>query len=905
MGLTSIIKVGAKGSEIKFNNVKMLRAISFNDVEKLMLKNDASFLVFERLRNDDMDVVIPLIERIVGRTKLTEEDIYFFKCEDSSNYINFSDLKEMQKYLSFKYNSNIRTYKVGVTEEVEQYRAAKRAAEEEARRKEEEARHQKEEGERCKKEQQEVSETEIDLESLFDTDNKSDDTQSEDNVYNSKRSENTDGMESIVEDTDDVINEVETDNGVRKGVVNLFKNKSNGEIDKQELKEEEEALKINLSSREEKEELKKLDSNTTRIITFETEEEDIIYNENVDDTKEKEFDSAELKELQEELKIKEKRLEVTEERMANLVKIRESLQDKVGFYENLIAKLEDERNVVDVQTKDSEETIAKLNESKHRIKQLELNIINLNNELAQIDDLRADVEERDKIISGLREDLIKARTDDKYKEISVKLEHEVAIRHQLLTLIKNLTDAYIRILDKNRGLLVENTGLKQTNLQLTKSVSELNAKMADYREDMTTKLRVSSEKIRSLTMKVDEFNGRMLQSRNDLEVALKDKEEALNRLNEISIENEKLIASDSDLRSELRTVKSEFEVQKNITEDLKIKLSELEKEDIEKLKEDKKISDMGNSQMMQELGRVKKELQAVRYQIKRRDETIARLEEDKSRIELTNKSLSRNVASAEKLMIDVEYTSKASIIAVFGSGSYGITTTAVSLAKKLPGNVLLLDFDCVNPKIDSWVGMNPMIKELDGLTGIEQSAFGALIKQGVDYVVDRRDLIFRRVSTNRKGGTGVYYFSGIYVPIDLSEFASIDFQQFLNFVGSEYNYIVVDLGRLGGNESTNALIRMFNKIAWRNVMVCLHDKNDLRTTFINSKRQGVSYTKTIWLLNMAKNTKLDDSMSKILKGMTYMTFVRDMSCYGEKMTFTEFGNPNKDRLQDLIEKVTC
>ena len=859
MSLTGIIKVGSNGSEIKLNSIKMLRAISFKDVEKLVSKNDTSFLVFEQLRSDDIEVVIPLIARLIDKYGVKKDNVYFYKCAIDENafeeYNSFSSLKDMQKHISFKYGVNVRTYSAGVKEEI------------------------------AIEEQKSKELSEDDLFDIFDT-------------------EDTSDIKSSTDDDKD-----ESTESVSEEVLGVHDNSSVAKSENSELLE-------SIKDRDDATDTDETIGNVTQptVISLDStqdgEDDDIVI-ENEDIIAEPQMtDSEELKELREELEIKNERIKIADERIASLVKIRESLQDEVDFHKNLVAKIAAEDLIISVQTKDSEETLAKLTESKHRIKQLELSISNLQKELYKIDELRVELSERDKTISELREELVQARTDDKYKEISIRLEHEVHVRRQLLGIIKSLVDSYTRVLDKSKSLIAENSTLKDSNGKLSRSVSELNDKLNDLKEEASTKIRISSEKLRTAQQKVDDFNTRLIQSRNDLEAAVKEKEDALNKLSEIQIENDKLSASDSDLKSELRTLKSEVEVQKNINEGLQKQIDEFNKINVAQLKEDKEISDMGVNQMLQELGRVKKELQAVRHEVKRRDDTISRLEDEKNRMEVTNKSLSRNMASAEKLMIQVEYTSKASIIPVFASGSYGSTTMAVSVAKKLPGKVLLLDFDCVNPKIDSWFDVNPTIRALDGLTGVEQTAFGALIKKGVDYVIENRDLIFRTVS--KKKGNEVVYFSGVYTEIDLSEFASVDFQQFLNFVGSEYNYIVVDLGRIGGNDNTNALIRMFNNISWRNIMVCLHDKYDLRTTYIASKKNRIDYTKTIWALNMAKSTKLDDSMKKILgasvggKGDTnYYIFMREMDCYGEKMTFTDFGNPNRDRLQDLVDKVTC
>lgn len=937
MDLTCIIKVGAKGSVVKFNNIKMLRAISNSEIERLVKENETTFFVFEGSDSSDSAAITSLIEKI-GR----KDDCFFFNCIGDGPWTgelernSFTDLKDMQRVLSFKYKLNIRTYRVGVDAEYgeeKQRLEAERLEREKAEREEaeriEKERLEREEQERLEKESLQAGQEEEtdgleeetdgleeeDLSKLFEVVGLGTGEESSEAVEENLQAEEKESLQAGQEEepSGELIEPVEEEpvkeEPLYYGKVSLKKKITDAEKNKEEL---DKALLKSVSYSEEKdreqERLRKEKArNVVETLEIDNKDEEVyVWNPEEEEEKASEIDTAEVKRLTEELELKDKRIEVTEERLQKLIKIKESLLDRVGFYESILVKLEDRSEVVDIQAKDSRETLNKLAEARLNIKQLENRVIELQNELGKIDSLQEELQGKDDVIDKLQSELQEARTDDRYKEIESNLESEVAVRLQIISLLKNLSSNFIRLDAQYKSLVIERDSLNETNTQLTRDISSLSEALRDTKDDLNNKLRIRAERERALNLKLDDFNRKVIESNNEIEKAIKEKEEALTAKSTLEVESNKLRDAVTDLKSRLKTVESDLDIKENVNNDLQIQLNKFKSMDIEKLQEDARISDIGNSQMMQELGRAKQEIQAIKFQMNQRDMTIKRLEEEKNRMEITNKSLSRNVASAERLMIDVQYNAKASIIAVFGSGSYGTTTTAVSIARKLPGNVLLLDFDCVNPKIDAWAEMNPMIKELDGLTGLDQSAFGALIKKGTDYVIENRDKIFRRKwNTNKKSNSFVYYFSGIYNNIDLSEFASIDFQQFLNFFGNEYNYIVVDLGRLGGNESTNALIRMFNKISWRNIMVCLHDKNDLRTTFIKSKMQGISYTKTIWLMNMAKNTKIDDSMKKVLRGMDYTIFNADMDNYGEKMTFTEFGNPNRAKLDELVEKITC
>lgn len=861
MSLTCIIKVGPKGSEIKFSNTKMLRAISNNDVDKLIAENSVNFIVFEE--TCDLDY----IDKLVSGGKLKEESVYLFRCGVSSEkYQVYSDLKLMQRDISFKYGTNIRTYVVGVQQEIEEHN-------EDIRKKEEEAARAK------------AEEESNDIDSLFEDNNSS---------------------ESEAEE----VKELSTLKEI-KGSVSLMKEASSDELAKGEL---EVALNAGIDNSERLEEQKAKEQKeqrekreiTSKVITADIEE--YVYKDESEESKEKDegiASSEEVERLLNELESKEKRLSISESRIERLTGIRDSLQDRLGLYESLIVKLESTSDVTDVQERDSAETTAKLNEYKLHIRQLENKTVELQRQLGKIDELNEKIDSKDREIDSLKEDLRQARTDDKYKEIQNRLGHEVSAREQLISLMGNLLDEYNNSVEKVKSLQSDVQSLSETNLQLTRQVGTMEQNLADAKADFDIKTRSAGEQNRQLRLTMDDLQRTLRSRSNELELALKEKDEALNAKTATSIELESLKGTVVDLRSQLKTSQRDLESSENENADLRQKLKEYDKVNIKELQENVKISEQGVSQTLIELGRAKQEMQALRFQLKQRDDTISRIEDEKNKLEIKSKSLSRTTASAQRFNFDVQYTGRASIIAVFGTGSSGVTTTAVSIAKKLPGNVLLLDFDCINPKIDAWVGMNPSIAELKpDLTGADACAFSALINKGIDYVIDRRLEICRKVAS-RGSGSGLYYFSGIYTPIDLSQFIGIDFNQFLNFFGNEYNYIVVDLGHLGTNENQGALIRLFNNISWRNVLVCPHNKSDVRSAYIKSKAEGIKYTKTIWLLNFAKNTKMDPSMMKILNSMEYKIMERDFDYFGELEPYSNWNKYNRSKLEELVSDLTC
>ena len=108
--------------------------------------------------------------------------------------------------------------------------------------------------------------------------------------------------------------------------------------------------------------------------------------------------------------------------------------------------------------------------------------------------------------------------------------------------------------------------------------------------------------------------------------------------------------------------------------------------------------------------------------------------------------------------------SQSQVITVFGSGSFGITTTAMSLAQKLAATskVLYIDFDLVSPMADSWFKINPIINNIPGTMNgsIQNSGLGLFIEHGINIISQHMNNIIKLV--NKTKGGGLHYLSGLY-----------------------------------------------------------------------------------------------------------------------------------------------
>ena len=142
---------------------------------------------------------------------------------------------------------------------------------------------------------------------------------------------------------------------------------------------------------------------------------------------------------------------------------------------------------------------------------------------------------------------------------------------------------------------------------------------------------------------------------------------------------------------------------------------------------------------------------------------------------------------------------------MFGGSSSGITATAVTIAKQLKGRTLLIDLDIVSPKVDSYLGVNPIKGGLDIQNQLLRTGLGSYLERGLDYFIANKREIITKI-TKRTDGTALDYLSGLYTSVSADKFITNDLGRLLDYLGGDYDYIVCDLGKIAGNEVQNQII---------------------------------------------------------------------------------------------------
>lgn len=258
-------------------------------------------------------------------------------------------------------------------------------------------------------------------------------------------------------------------------------------------------------------------------------------------------------------------------------------------------------------------------------------------------------------------------------------------------------------------------------------------------------------------------------------------------------------------------------------------------------------------------------------------------------------------SGVKELNIKFRYGGRASLVPVFGGSSSGITATAVTIAKQLKGRTLLIDLDIVSPKVDSYLGVNPIKSGLDIQNQLLRTGLGSYLERGLDYFIANKREIITKI-TKRTDGTALDYLSGLYTSVSADKFITNDLGRLLDYLGGDYDYIVCDLGKIAGNEVQNQIIGSVCAGSGISVCVSQNDKSDARSLAL--RISGISLRgKLMWVLNFARSREMDGITSKCVGKSKYAYMMFDAEGFGARQTL-DMLNGNREAVAELVREVS-
>lgn len=548
------------------------------------------------------------------------------------------------------------------------------------------------------------------------------------------------------------------------------------------------------------------------------------------------------------------RLETEKE---NLVSRVEKLNDQINDLSNEISDLKDERQYRVVMTDYLEKFFKQAKKVKDRYELDKSSLIRQITELkeqrdndARIEQAKSESRVKD-IESSLNGEIQKLKTDHEIEVASLKKqaeskEHELKSNFEAeIQRLKGQHEIEISSL-KTRADLAGRDTQSQLEIQLQKATSELN--------DSNTRVTSLEEQLR-----LSKDNASSLQG----------------KLNQCQQELAEIISSSAEARTLI-------ERNKSLEEQL--------------------------STSNQTLRQVNSSIKELDDQNKEYRLTISGLEQ---RLKAYQSSSGNGYVTGIAKTIEMAYKGKAKIIPVYGAGSYGVTTTAISIAEKLciQNKTLFLDMDFDYPKGDVALSTSPVSTGIPGINprDLGSTALALTLEHGTSFAVKHYGNLVKRVKKSKYGYLD--YFSGVYKIMDEDVITNFDYNSFFDVLGRAYDFIVVDLGKLGGGGISNKLIKGISNVPGvHGAAVVNSTYAGVRNFLIRMGQIGISVLDEVIVINRCESTNLDQRIGNLLSqyqgNVNYVQFFEQRSSGNSGVLKFGEDNMNKVRLENLLQCVT-
>ncbi len=447
---------------------------------------------------------------------------------------------------------------------------------------------------------------------------------------------------------------------------------------------------------------------------------------------------------------------------------------------------------------------------------------------------------------------------NKYKDTINELEYD----------IKELEDKLNKLDSKRDNELKNKLKLMTALERAVKDILELKEQLGEY-----------VEVIRELNINIDELKNEV--SSTDLKISEIERKhnEELNKLNIERIE----------LQSKVNIIQSQLQA-KEYQYNTLVQTIGMDEDGAVTLLENKKIIEGLNESLRKQVIELKEEVEKSEKERLLAVRGMKQVNEMNKQLKESLTVMTAGVAMGSGLNLPpCRYEGRGNIISVSGCGSFGITTTAMSLALRfaMDYRVIFIDFDTVMPKADIWFRTPPIIKGIQDVdpSDSRSTGLGLLLDRQIGFFIENRNSIIKKVLQNKAGSLD--YISGIYRRLDTLKLISTDFTSFFNFCGNSYDYVIVDLGRLGCSEIVDNMIKIISDIAYRNVVVTTNDRLEIRTFSMKLSEAKINRSNLAWMLNMCENTSMDKQTKAFMGTNRYGFIPFSDQIYGRRVDFSK------------------
>jgi len=568
------------------------------------------------------------------------------------------------------------------------------------------------------------------------------------------------------------------------------------------------------------------------------------------------------------------------------------LSEKIREYEEYKKRSESEGSRVKDEVEKEEEERRQQKEQQiqiqlqlqQQIQRKEKEVVSLKFELER---LGKQLSDSDAKVSGL-ETKISLLTEDN-RDLEERLTEETTARKKAVAQLDIFQENRVELKTKLDRATKEVDGLRDSLNELNNKIEKLESEkkgLEESYEKEKEKVKKSSEEIKELRTSLTEVKNigerNVREAVKELEDRNKYLEERESRYTALENENIQLKESKAKIQDEYESI-SVYKVEQEASLNETKKELELAKKEIDSLTSEKEVIETQKKEAEERVSQLEIKLQEQLDDIR----AVANAKTSISKIQNENTKLKESVAYYKQLAgqagnMVCKYTGKAKIIAVIGTGSYGVSNITASIAKSLTlGNVLVMDFDLDSPKLDKYMQKNPIL-DLDLQEPMQRTSLGYYLAKGVDSTnISLLEDVVQNVETRQV--KRLDYFSGLYAPELLPKLITSDIGGLLSTYATKYDYIIIDLGKLGmSNSLTDIVVTSILRASTVPLVVTQNEVSDVRGMCLKLAHYGFALDSVYWILNRSKTNVVNPNVSKLIKKAKKDVITLDIGVTGNK-----------------------
>ena len=618
---------------------------------------------------------------------------------------------------------------------------------------------------------------------------------------------------------------------------------------------------------------------------------------------------AEYEGIKAELEENRAKLESTRSNLASTRELVSGLKYDIELRDVEIGTLRESNEELHKQLRDigdkglDESTAQELKELRQKARRLESTVHDLTLDKGQLNDkvtqLTGDMDdlygriEAEAEINSQKNDIVKAvlvemqslktAREDAEREKKLLAKDVESLRKQLdekTAALKQAADEYAKARSVAESADSRISGavqeVKQDRDRLDRLLKEKEARISALETGEKDKAEASNKALKSLTEQLNAANEKL----SELTMAnavMREKVEGVDTQISVAVadekhEKEKAQREVEQLRGQVNTLNTQLQSKTQQYNDI-IDSVGTDADGINKIVAENKALQKSNSILNEKLSAAMNQAENNKKQATTAKKTAEELKTTNTQLrnslQLLMNGGGSNGAAGAKMVKQINYRANAQIISVFGNGSYGITTVARSLASKLAVNsrVLIMDFDITNPGLDVKFMKSPVTPEIKQLFQGDVSkttGLGLFLELGIKEFAKHKDQVIKEVEKSKGGG--LYYLSGLHFNFDRVKHGAALYEELYNVLGSDFNYIVIDFGKLGVSDVQDKIISETVAIGLKAVAVTQNDRWKAKDMARKLAVAGIPPKSVRWLLNMAYTTAYDDKTREFAAG---------------------------------------